>query len=131
MKRATNTHNLKVWLNALRSGNFKQGVGTLARRSSEGDMEFCCLGVGCVKADIKPKDVRASGVASYQGDYATMQAMPPAEFYRWLGFEQCRDGQGIYVERSGRYVEVATLNDEGMSFAEIADLIEWHGVWIS
>ena len=40
------------WVAALRSGKYKQGVGSLKRKSDTGEEQFCCLGVLC---DIFPK----------------------------------------------------------------------------
>lgn len=34
-----------AWLEALRSGDYKQGVGRLCRVDDEGNEEHCCLGV--------------------------------------------------------------------------------------
>jgi hypothetical protein len=80
------------WVAALRSGEFKQGVGEF-----EFGQRFCCLGVLCVVAN-KP---RHTGV----GD-------------NWY-FADAVLGS---VEAS---TKLAHLNDnEGQSFAEIADYIE-------
>ena len=35
------------WLTALRSGDYRQGVGYLGYRDGAGDLAFCCLGVLC------------------------------------------------------------------------------------
>src|SRR5689334_15838538 len=40
-----NTRIKKLWLKALRSGEYKQTTGTLRRRSTEGEYTYCCLGV--------------------------------------------------------------------------------------
>lgn len=34
-----------LWVKALRSGNFTQGVGNLCLRPKPGDLRYCCLGV--------------------------------------------------------------------------------------
>ncbi|NBQ68164.1 MAG: hypothetical protein EBU46_04735, partial [Nitrosomonadaceae bacterium] len=35
------------WLNALRSGKYKQGEGSLRQLDNEGKPQYCCLGVLC------------------------------------------------------------------------------------
>lgn len=39
-------NNVQKWLDALRSGEYKQGASALTRRTDEGDLD-CCLGVAC------------------------------------------------------------------------------------
>lgn len=39
---------IKKWVQALRSGMYKQAVGALARPGDDGDVMYCCLGVACV-----------------------------------------------------------------------------------
>ena len=38
---------MKKWVKALRSGKFKQGMGTLKQFNSKGVAQHCCLGVLC------------------------------------------------------------------------------------
>ncbi len=37
----------KKWIKALRSGKFKQGIGSLELVNSVGEIKNCCLGVAC------------------------------------------------------------------------------------
>lgn len=106
--------NLEVkakWLAALRSGEYKQGRGFLQR-----DGKFCCLGVLC---DLHDKETGGEGwksnnscVKSYQG----AQYMAPLTVARWAGIEADLSRDSVYLW--------ASLNDEGKTFAEIADIIE-------
>ncbi|MES2366991.1 MAG: hypothetical protein V4563_14040 [Pseudomonadota bacterium] len=85
----------KQWVAALRSGKYKQGKGKLRR----GD-EFCCLGVLC---DLVAHD-------------------------EWVG-ETFRQYAGtlpgsISEQVSVAHLRLATMNDFGKSFSEIADVIE-------
>lgn len=42
---AQQTKNLKAWIRALRSGEYKQTKGALAKQRPDGTDGFCCLGV--------------------------------------------------------------------------------------
>lgn len=42
----------EIWIDALRSGKYKQGHGMLRTETSEG-VEFCCLGVAQELFDLK------------------------------------------------------------------------------
>jgi hypothetical protein len=96
--------NARMWVNALRSGAFTQGKGSLRNQSA-----YCCLGVACVLAEKE-------GVIS------------PTE---WIGHSylpsRVRDWLGLQ-ERAGfissMNTSLAYLNDRNKSFKEIADVIE-------
>lgn len=95
--------NARKWVKALRSGKYKQGKECL--RNGE---RFCCLGVACELA----KD---SGVIKKY--FGTDQFMPE-KVREWLGL----------ISDSGECAcgteSLATANDNGITFFEIADLIE-------
>lgn len=93
----------KKWLEALRSGEYKQGVGTLYDKVTNA---HCCIGVACylhngVNANLCGF-LPQSGVSGYS-------ALPDAISG---GFSNDVTAQLI------------TMNDSGKSFAEIADWIE-------
>lgn len=93
------------WLAALRSGEYKQGHGSL-----ENEGQFCCLGVLCHiawKNGITDRHER--GEASYGG----FPDMPPCEVNAWAGLEDI-----------GRLKWLVKLNDGGNPFSFIADIIE-------
>lgn len=90
------------WVEALRSGKYKQGKTTLRT----GD-HFCCLGVLC---DI-------SGLAEWRSMpyqrylYSELELFLPEDVTDWAE---------IYA---GQY-ELSEMNDQGRSFTQIADYIE-------
>lgn len=98
---------------ALRSGDYKQGQGLLRPREDQ----FCCLGVAC---DI-------SGLGEWQKSYvgsvyvyvtATGSGLVlPKEVMEWLGWAT---NEGYIDEETS----LAALNDHGDSFEAIADVIE-------
>ena len=114
----------KKWVEALRSGEYKQGQGRLQR-----DGAFCCLGVLC---DLHAKETGLkwmthaeafSPVWPYSSDgalvYIGRSAELPDEVVSWAGVEDSNPQVGA----KAAYV----WNDaEGKTFTEIADLIEEH-----
>lgn len=97
------------WLNALRSGEYLQGRGSLSS-----DNRHCCLGVLCDIIDpsgwSEPRiDSSKHLHFSYKGEF-DRYSLPPALSYD-LGLADIEDS-------------LAKLNDEGYSFQEIADHIE-------
>ena len=110
----------KLWVNALRSNNYKQGQRLLHQPE---DNTFCCLGVLCDihrkvskkgKSEWKAKTNTAN--TSYKGASATL----PLIVATWA-FQQ--EPKAIpYIPSKG---SLAKLNDEDkLSFTQIADLIE-------
>lgn len=96
-----------AWLEALRSGEYKQGYGYLY---DERENSFCCLGVLCrVK---HPED---------DLDKIDMYAMP-AEIYKEFQFEDA--DWGLKCKVDGEMEDLAELNDHGRTFLAIADIIE-------
>lgn len=114
------------WLEALRSGEYKQGTCYL-----NNDGKYCCLGVLC---DIASKHrVVEKGVSETQtiyfskGDlsYAYDQSLPESLVY-FLGF---MDDSGYFGEdhelEVGYLNALSSLNDSGKyTFPQIADFIE-------
>ena len=102
--------NAKIWVAALRSGQYKQGKNALRR----GDT-YCCMGVACDLFDSthwnEESGYRAPGSGTDNNIYL------PGQIRRWFGLN---DIAGTY----GRGECLTYHNDNGMSFDEIADLIE-------
>lgn len=107
-------NNVKLWLEALRSGNYQQGYFTLA-----GGGKFCCLGVAC---DLYQKNVGDLKINIKFGDgldedevfYDESSTFLPDKVSQWLG--------GIPQKIQGL---LTYENDiENKSFIEIADIIE-------
>lgn len=108
------TKNQQAWVNALRSGEFKQGREML----QSGDA-YCCLGVLCVVAEREGVHVDKGpcGLVGYN--------LSNQRFVRdWVGITSS------YGHIECLETGLTTLNDgdptehRGKSFAEIADIIE-------
>lgn len=103
------------WVEALRSGKYKQGKAALRRKD-----RFCCLGVLCditqtKKCQWKPKN-RILGAYTIGGQ---TEVLPKAVVSR------CRlAGENPSVIYKGKRTTLAQLNDEGVRFKTIAKLIE-------
>lgn len=111
-----------AWVKALRSGDYEQGTKYLRM-----DGKFCCLGVLCDLAERAgiPLAVVAS-ISNYPVVYDTHTMTLPYQVVKWSGI-----GLG---NEFGKYFDpkdevqfshsLARDNDDGKSFAEIADIIE-------
>lgn len=92
-----NKEAVKKWVEALRSGNYKQGKGALrvtqGRKLSPSEDRFCCLGVACdlaeregVMLDVGFTPLPHDGVwdVSYDGDHLEL----PEAVQDWLGIHE-------------------------------------------
>ena len=104
------------WLEALRSGKYRQAVGALRRNADSGD-SFCCLGVLCDVLDPNDwteEDITYSwGLNSYGKDERQGAVLPTPVTEQY------------HISRN-RMWDLTGLNDKGKSFSEIADWIEDH-----
>ena len=100
----------KLWLDALRNGDFQQGNGALAEKRGN-TIYYCCLGVLCEIKQVQKVDTGSTSnirygtsmdesSASYLPDY--MESVLPTEYQKAL----------------------AQMNDAGFTFEEIAQVIE-------
>ena len=109
------SENGKKWLAALRSGNYVQGKGTLCK-----DGAYCCLGVAC---NLYQKDVGNLSVSPSSVDgrlrFDQESATLPTKVRLWL-----RVDHNPRVMWKDSAITVAQLNDAGVSFMEIAQLLE-------
>ena len=93
------------WIEALTSGKYKQGTMTL-----HGGDAFCCLGVLC---DLYATDHGlAWSEGSDAGTLSRQAAVLPIEVVRWAGLF------------GNSPVNLAIYNDDGMTFVNIAKIIE-------
>lgn len=126
------TQSQKDWnvklIEALRSGKYGQVQGRLHRNTPE-ETGYCCLGVAC----------ELSGLGSYEPFPALCEDCPPALVFALPGSNP-RESSGLYPPREVRelfgfatqaghtigpeWENMATLNDNGRTFAEIADMLE-------
>jgi hypothetical protein len=96
----------KAWLEALRSGDYKQGAGKLR----EQDNGFCCLGVLCDITDNTKW--KRSEFGEYLYGSADSYGFPSDAFIKRIGLGK----------EFSRYL--ARMNDNKRNFKQIADEIE-------
>jgi hypothetical protein len=99
------------WVEALRSGKYKQGKGTLRTLNNQ----YCCLGVLC---DISGLSDWESHINQDAYSYCNVLGVLPDLVMQWADLGR-RDP---YIDASG--VSLSGVNDFGLSFSEIADIIE-------
>lgn len=125
----------RQWIAALRSGEYTQGQGQLCTGGKK--PKHCCLGVLCEIAEKEEKlhdGAPLTRTKRTSGDgilFDGSAGMLPLRVARWAGI---RDAHGTLGGKScghpslrGDYASGRDLildNDEGKSFAEIADIIE-------
>lgn len=104
------------WVDALRSGAYKQGFGCMMNAEDPKQRTYCCLGVACVLAEVPFAQSRS--MPRTQWGWSNSGSAVHSHLPQWLRelLDLTRD-------------EVANLtfmNDQqGSSFAEIADWIEY------
>jgi hypothetical protein len=115
---------------ALRSGKYKQCKSALHTTTG-----FCCLGVAC---DISGVTWRVDPELSYRYcAYETNEtnesfevAVLPDKIQELFGFKDnvgYIDDETLYIDEDGRnYDCLAEMNDAGIPFSVIADVIEKH-----
>ncbi len=112
----------KLLVEALRSGEYKQGTGRLSR-DQNGVRQYCCLGVACMVYQKHVGDLKIDTdgpVHSYDTDVHGL----PEKVQEWYGFDT-RCGRLKETARIAYgYNSLLLLNDSGYSFREIADVIE-------
>lgn len=101
------TKTQKLWVDALRSGEYKQGHGALHRETKRGD-RFCCLGVACdLYQKHGPGGLDTTMDSAWQGErivkYDGQMGFPPPAVANWLGIDQ------------KLMSELADMNDGGYS----------------
>lgn len=94
--------NAKRWVAALRSGEYDQTTGRLER-----DGAYCCLGVACLVTEYE--------ATPWQGRISL-----PSTVAEELGLSSM---SGHYL-LNGEQSYLSNDNDNGMTFEQIADLIE-------
>jgi hypothetical protein len=109
----------RLWVEALRSGDYPPTMSALCRLDEDGEpVGWCCLGVACevaVKAGIDLPVERGADVSIRAYGDDTM-FLPPI-VRDWLGLR--KDNGGFNSSDS-----LSQRNDSGVPFKRIADLIE-------
>ncbi len=113
----------RLWLEALRSGKYKQGKDALKIEGVDGIVRHCCLGVLCeiaVRAGVSLLvQPRVMGYGTIQTSFDEEPGTLPEAVRVWAGLEEVNPT----ISREGN-VSLAQLNDRGATFAEIAEHIE-------
>lgn len=105
-----NTEWKEKWISALRSGNYRQIRGSLRGRGG-----FCCLGVLC---DLTKEvlDTNWTPRNSFLGSYSLL----PKGVIKLVGLNYADP----MISKNGKPMTLAQINDFGMSFKDIANIIE-------
>lgn len=109
-----------LWTAALRSGEYEQGRSYLCTVDDDGERRFCCLGVLCDLAVLvgAAEEEEVMGVVQYDEN---SEVLPPGVM-RWAGLSA--DDPCVFSNPEEMSESLATLNDGGYSFTQIADLID-------
>lgn len=116
----------KAWIEALLSGNYKQGRGHLHSIAGK-EHQFCCLGVLthiAVNSGIDLENQRWTEdnetIVSYDGQDEFL----PSDVMRWAGI-RTDNGAFRYEDEMGQVdTSLVELNDQGVSFVELAEYID-------
>lgn len=109
-----------TWIDALKSGSYKQGKGTLKRNNM-----YCCLGVlSCLQGAEWKKDEEDQETYPYYNDVREDFCYLPKAIADKFNMSD----KGLHIEVLDdrdviRTVHLALLNDNGVPFNEIADII--------
>lgn len=107
---------MQLWVDALRSGEYNQGFGSLIERDDANNCSYCCLGVACKIYE------KQTGIKLLKHDWAGH--FQPSQVSEWFGFpsyvfEICSKT----TEQEA--ISATIANDElKWSFKKIADAIE-------
>jgi hypothetical protein len=108
-----NTEVIQEWVDALRSGQFQQGAGSLRTQYAQ----FCCLGVLCELASrkgiIEPPEPNPE---DHNWHYDGAGAYLPDAVFEWAGLSG--------PNPRGTTQFLSHLNDQGEDFTFIANDIE-------
>lgn len=126
------TEDTKKWVAALRSGDYKQGKEALKKKDAYGEGHYCCLGVACEIMGLEQKE-GTTGLVVFEN---TTTYWMPLFWAEKLGFntehglikEENRHTVDVFLRSKGYELDnirsLAQLNDWGVSFDVIADIIE-------
>jgi hypothetical protein len=113
----------RIWVDALRSGEYKQGDGCLFDPETQ---SYCCLGVANCVLELGEGDEH---VLEYTYQQLGLRGQSGAIVGLSLeAFKELHDLPAGYDPTFT--IELTALNDRGWSFSKIADLIEQHPHWV-
>lgn len=114
-----NKEAVQAWVEALRSGDYKQARSGLCSLDAQNEVVgYCCLGVACEIYAKTHNDllITNGGMMSRSRNYDKASGYLPEKVYNWLTDDN--------KEHSINQVALAARNDAGRPFLELADLIE-------
>lgn len=109
------------WLEALRSGEYKQGTGHLNR-----GRRYCCLGVLCevaIQEGLNLSVTREGPRENVTAFYNNSAGLLPEAVVEWAGLTMTNPE--FFTDDQESW-SLASKNDSGATFEEIANLIEEH-----
>ena len=118
------------WIDALRSGEFKQGTGVLARRDPEtGTTSYCCLGVLATIAGVDARAAPREVDMLFDFDDNTKAfGMIPEAYRNTIVSDLNLSTLVAMPSRPGSDVELVGIlsnkNDSGATFEDIATYLE-------
>lgn len=120
-----NKERIKLFVTALRSGQYAQTRHTLHDTI---DNSYCCLGVACRVAKLNGLELEEIeersihyGTASFNGVTTEL----PKAVIKWYGFDSDGDLSLVHHSLDDKSYTAMEANDrDGLSFSEIADLVE-------
>jgi len=117
-----NRENIKKWVDALLSDEYKQGGGALAQSVND-HIEYCCLGVACEVALANGIELIKAPVTNetHTIEYDAEGAVLPHKVQEWLGLSS----DPIIEDTSfGHPISAINANDSrNWTFRQIAEAI--------
>ena len=106
----------KRWVQALRSGEYLQGNGSLKKKDENGVAVYCCLGVLCDIVDPKAWGLLDSESTKFRNQ---LEGVLPISIMKDVGLDSLNPVIGPEKMHCAR-----ANDDDKKTFIEIADLIE-------
>lgn len=116
----------KIWVDALRSGEYTQGKQAL-KFTKAGKCYHCCLGVLCELYDKYNEEKLVQDIYNTMKDTTPVVSFNmeteflPEAVRKWAGLDNLR---GRFSYHMGEACCLMIMNDMGCSFEQIADVIE-------
>ena len=119
-------HIKRKWLDALRSGDYEQGQNYLRYRDS-----YCCLGVLCDLYNDEAWGFRTEDGHTHSDDNVYLHSgeatVLPKEVQEWAGLKDPNPAvvmEDKATSKRAYFDSIGQLNDGGVGFDKIADIIE-------
>ena len=111
----------RKWLAALRSGKYKQGESYMYNKY---DNSYCCLGVLCEIEGANTKQMHKIELPAEIGMFTELVPNASELTKAQKELNNTNDFFAFSVMYKGKMTSLAYMNDDGISFSEIADVIE-------